>query len=51
VIVLQVRRSDVVALKEMGYRQGCRYIEDMHKREMALRIKDLKIIILNSSLL
>ena len=43
VIVLQVKRSDVLALKELGYGEGCRYIEAMHKREMALRIKDLKI--------
>ena len=33
----------MVALKELGYGEGCRYIEAMHKREMAFRIRDLKL--------
>lgn len=40
---LKLKRSDVLALKELGYGEGCRYIEAMHKREMAFRIKDLMI--------
>jgi hypothetical protein len=40
---LKIERSDVVVLKELGYGEGCRYIEAMHKREMAYRMKDLKI--------
>lgn len=43
VILLKIERSDVVALKELGYGEGCRYIEAMHKREMAVRTKDLKL--------
>ena len=41
--ILKIERSDVVALKELGYGEGCRYIEAMHKREMAYRMKDLKL--------
>jgi len=41
--VLKVERSDVVALKELGYGEGCRYIDAMHKREMAYRMKDLHL--------
>jgi len=40
---LRVERFDVVALKELGYGEGCRYIDAMHKREMAYRMKDLQI--------
>ena len=40
---MQIKRSDVVALKELGYGEGCRYIDAMHKREMAFRVKDLMI--------
>ena len=40
---LRVERSDVVGLKELGYGEGCRYIDAMHKREMAYRMKDLHI--------
>jgi hypothetical protein len=43
VTLLKIERSDVVALKELGYGEGCRYIEAMHKREMAIRTKDLKL--------
>ena len=41
--ILRVERSDVVALKELGYGEGCRYIDAMHKREMAYRMKDLHL--------
>lgn len=40
---MKIERSDVVALKELGYGEGCRYIEAMHKKEMAFRVKDLMI--------
>ena len=40
---MKIERSDVVALKELGYGDGCRYIEAMHKKEMAFRVKDLII--------
>jgi hypothetical protein len=40
---LKIERSDVVALKELGYGEGCRYIEALHKREMAFRIRELKL--------
>ena len=43
VILLSIERSDVVALKELGYGESCRYIEAMHKREMAIRTKDLRL--------
>ena len=41
--ILKIKRSDLVALKELGYGEGCRYIEAIHKREMAYRMKDLKL--------
>ena len=41
--ILKIKRSDLVALKELGYGEGCRYIEAMHKREMAYRMTDLKL--------
>ena len=40
---MKIERSDVVSLKELGYGEGCRYIEAMHKKEMAIRNKDLKL--------
>ena len=39
---MKIERSDVVALKELGYGESCRPIEFMHKREMAIRTKDLR---------
>ena len=41
--MLGIKRSDVAVLKELGYGEGCRYIDAMHKREMAYRTKDLMI--------
>ncbi len=32
VVFLKIKRSDVVALKDLGYGEGCRYIEVMHER-------------------
>ena len=40
----KVERSHLRALKEMGYGQSCFAIDSMHKREMALRTKDLRLI-------
>ena len=36
--------SEVLALKELGYGQSCYAIDSMHKREMAIRTKDLRLI-------
>jgi hypothetical protein len=38
-------------LKELGYGQGCYAIDSMHKREMAIRTKDLKLLDTNTALL
>jgi hypothetical protein len=43
--------SEVLALKELGYGQGCYAIDSMHKREMAIRTKDLKLLDKNTALL
>jgi hypothetical protein len=43
--------SQVLALKELGYGQGCYAIDSMHKREMAIRTKDLKLLDKNTALL
>jgi hypothetical protein len=43
VSILKIERSDVVILRELGYGEGCRYIEAMHKREMARRTKGLQL--------
>jgi hypothetical protein len=43
--------SEVLALKELGYGQGCYAIDSMHKREMAIRTKDLKLLDTNTALL
>ena len=39
----KVERSQLLALKEMGYGQGSYAIDSMHKREMSIRTKDLKL--------
>jgi len=39
----RIEKSQVLALKELGYGQACYAIDSMHKREMALRTKDLKL--------
>ena len=40
----KMERAQVLALKELGYGQSCYAIESMHKREMAVRTKDLKLV-------
>jgi hypothetical protein len=45
----KIDSSQVLALKELGYGQGCYAIDSMHKREMAIRTKDLKLIDRNAA--
>ena len=40
----KIEKSQVLAMKELGYGQGCYAIDSMHKREMAIRIKDLRLV-------
>ena len=40
----KIERSQVLALKEMGYGEGSYAIDSMHKREMAIRTKDLRLV-------
>jgi len=42
--VNKIERSQVLALKEMGYGEGSYAIDSMHKREMAIRTKDLRLV-------
>lgn len=45
----KIDSSQVLALKELGYGQGCYAIDSMHKREMAVRTKDLRLIDKNTA--
>jgi len=45
----KIDSSQVLALKELGYGQGCYAIDSMHKREMAIRTKDLKLLDKNTA--
>ena len=40
----KIEKSQVLAMKEMGYGQSCYAIDSMHKREMAIRTKDLRLV-------
>jgi hypothetical protein len=40
----KVERSQVLAMKEMGFGQSSYAIDSMHKREMAIRTKDLRLV-------
>ena len=40
----KIERAQVLALKELGYGQSCLAIDSMHKREMAVRTKDLRLV-------
>ena len=42
--MVKIVRSQVLALKELGYGPACLAIDDMHKREMAFRTKDLRLV-------
>jgi hypothetical protein len=43
-VMEKVDTSQVLALKELGYGQGCYAIDSMHKREMAIRTRDLRLV-------
>ena len=40
----RIEKSQVLALKQMGYGQTDYAIDSMHKREMAIRTKDLRLV-------
>ena len=40
----KVERSALRALKEMGYGQSSYAVDGMHKREMSIRTKDLRLV-------
>ena len=42
-VMENIDRGRVLGLKELGYGQGCYAIDSMHKREMAIRTKDLRL--------
>jgi hypothetical protein len=41
--VEKVDRSQLLAMKQMGYGEGGYAMDNMHKREMAIRTKDLRL--------
>jgi hypothetical protein len=40
----KIEKSQLLAMKELGYGQSCYAIDSMHKREMAVRTKDLRLV-------
>jgi len=40
----RIEKSRVHAMKELGYGQSCYAIDGIHKREMAVRTKDLRLV-------
>jgi hypothetical protein len=40
----KIDSRQVLRLKELGYGQGCYAIDSMHKREMAIRTRDLRLV-------
>jgi len=48
-VMEKIDSSQVLALKELGYGQGCYAIDSMHKREMTIRTKDLRLIDKNTA--
>jgi len=40
----KIEKSQVLAMKELGYGQNCYAIDSMHKREMIIRTKDLRLV-------
>jgi hypothetical protein len=48
-VMEKIDTSQVLALKELGYGQSCYAIDSMHKREMAYRTKDLRLIDKNTA--
>jgi hypothetical protein len=43
-LMKKIEKSQVLAMKELGYGQSCYAIDSMHKREMAIRTKDLRLV-------
>jgi len=42
--VEKIERSQLLALKQMGYGESSYAVDSMHKREMAIRTKDLRLV-------
>jgi hypothetical protein len=42
--VEKIERSQLLAMKQMGYGEGSYAMDNMHKREMAIRTKDLMLV-------
>jgi hypothetical protein len=40
----KIERAQVFAMKELGYGEGAHAIDSMHKREMAIRTKELRLV-------
>ena len=40
----KIEKSQVLAMKELGYGQSGYAVDSMHKREMAIRTKDLRLV-------
>jgi hypothetical protein len=40
----RIDNAQVLGLRELGYGQGCYAIDSMHKREMAIRTRDLRLV-------
>lgn len=40
----KIEKSQVLSIKELGYGQSGYAIDSMHKREMAIRTKDLRLV-------
>jgi hypothetical protein len=43
-IMEKIERSQLLAMKQMGYGEGSYAMDNMHKREMAIRTKDLRLV-------
>ena len=40
----KIERSQVLAIKELGYGEGGYTVDSMHKREMAIRTRELRLV-------
>lgn len=40
----KIERAQVFAIQELGYGEGAHAIDSMHKREMAIRTKELRLV-------
>jgi hypothetical protein len=43
-VMEKIERSQLFAMKQMGYGEGSYAMDNMHKREMAIRTKDLRLV-------